>query len=148
MSLKTRIEKLNFFVFGNLNLNCLECNENLEIRTFYNRILADGCISLITRQTRVTSKVSLIDNIFTFFCWHVCWKWCVGPFLAYYKSTNHWQTTNHRPTDRSSTDPWTAGNWPLTHQQVLQQPTNNQPLTHQQVVNQPTDHWKPIHRPY
>ena len=41
---------------------------NLEIRTFYNRIAAHGCIHSITKPTRVTSKtVSLIDNILTNF---------------------------------------------------------------------------------
>ena len=56
------------FVAGDFNLNCLDYNKNLEIRTFYNRIFAHGCIPLITKPTRVTSKtVSLIDNIFTNF---------------------------------------------------------------------------------
>ena len=56
------------FVAGGCNLNCLDYNKNLEIRTFYNRIFAHGCIPLITKPTRVTSKtVSLIDNIFTNF---------------------------------------------------------------------------------
>ena len=35
-------------------------------KTFYNRIFAHGCILLITRPTKVTSKTgSLFDNIFT-----------------------------------------------------------------------------------
>ena len=56
------------FVAGYFNLNCLDYNKNLEIRTFYNRIFAHGCIPLITKPTRVTSKtVSLFDNIFTNF---------------------------------------------------------------------------------
>ena len=56
------------FAVGDFNLNCLDYNENLESRTFYNRIFAHGCIPLITRPTRVTSKaVFLIDNTFTNF---------------------------------------------------------------------------------
>ena len=56
------------FVPRNFNLNCSDYNKNLEIRTFYNRIFAHGCIPLIMKPTRVTSKtVSLIDNIFTNF---------------------------------------------------------------------------------
>ena len=54
------------FVAGGCNLNCLDYNKNLEIRTFYNQISAHGCIPLITRPNGVTSEtVSLIDNIFT-----------------------------------------------------------------------------------
>ena len=65
---KANTENKLCFVVGDFNLNCLDYNENLEIRTFYNRIFAHGCIPLITRPTRVTSKtVSLIDNIFTNF---------------------------------------------------------------------------------
>ena len=63
---KANTENKLCFVVGDFNLNCLDYNENLEIRTFYNRIFAHGCIPLITRPTRVTSKtVSLIDNVFT-----------------------------------------------------------------------------------
>ena len=65
---KANTENKLCFVAGDFNLNCLDYNKNLEIRTFYNRIFAHGCIPLITKPTRVTSKtVSLIDNIFTNF---------------------------------------------------------------------------------
>ena len=44
----------------------LKISTNLEIRRSYNRIFAHGCIPLITKTTRVTSKtVSLIDNLLT-----------------------------------------------------------------------------------
>ena len=33
------------FVAGYFNLNCLDYNKNLEIRTFYNRIFAHGYIT-------------------------------------------------------------------------------------------------------
>ena len=46
-----------YFVVSDFNLNCLDYNKNLEIRTFYNRIFAHGCIPLITRPTRVTYKL-------------------------------------------------------------------------------------------
>ena len=46
----------------------LKISKNLEIRRFCNRIFAHGCIPLITKTTRVTSKtVSLIDNLLTNF---------------------------------------------------------------------------------
>ena len=56
------------FVVGDFNLNSLDYNEKLEIRTFYNRIFAHGCIPLIRRPARVASKpFSLTDDIFTNF---------------------------------------------------------------------------------
>ena len=62
---KVNTENKLCFVVGDFNLNCLDYNENLKIRTFYNRSFEHGCIPLITRPTRVTSKtVYLIDNIF------------------------------------------------------------------------------------
>ena len=64
MFLKTLIQKINL-VAGYFNLNCLDYNKNFEIRTFCNRIFAQGCIPSITKPTSITSKtVSLID-IFT-----------------------------------------------------------------------------------
>ena len=66
VSKKTNTENKLFFVVGDFNLNCLDYNESLETRTFYNRIFAYGCIPLlITRPTRVTSStVPSIDNLF------------------------------------------------------------------------------------
>ena len=65
---KANTEKKLCFVVGDFNPNCLDYNEHLEIGTFYNRIIALGCIPLLTRPTRVTSKtVSLIGDIFTNF---------------------------------------------------------------------------------
>ena len=65
---KANAENKLCFVGGEFNLNCLDYNKNLEVRTFYNRIFAHGCIPLITKPTRVTSKtISLIGNIFTNF---------------------------------------------------------------------------------
>ena len=53
------------FAAGDFNLNCVDYNKNLEIRTFYNQIFA---LPLIMKPARVISKtVSLIDNIFTNF---------------------------------------------------------------------------------
>ena len=65
---KANTEKKLYFIAGDFNLNSLDYNKDLEIRTFYYRIFADVCIPLITKLSRVTSKtVSLIDNIFTNF---------------------------------------------------------------------------------
>ena len=65
---KANTENKLYFVVGDFNLTCLDYNQNLEIRTFYNQIFAHACIPLITRPTRVTSKtVSLFHNIFTNF---------------------------------------------------------------------------------
>ena len=72
---KTNAENKLCFVAGDFNLNCLGYNKNLEIRTFYHRILARGCIPLITKPTRVTSKtVSLIDNIIANFIFNTSLK--------------------------------------------------------------------------
>ena len=62
------MQKIHFVLLLVISLNCLDYHKKLEIRTFYNRIFAHGCIPLITKPTGVTSKiVSLIDNIFTNF---------------------------------------------------------------------------------
>ena len=74
---KANTENKLCFVAGDFNLNCLDYNKNLEIWTFYNRIFAHGCISLIMKPTRVTCRVtsvSLIDNIFTNFIFDTSWK--------------------------------------------------------------------------
>ena len=73
MFLKKITQKTIFH--GDFNLNCLDYNKNLEIRTFYNRIFAHGCIPLITKPTRAASKTgSLIDNIFTNFIFGISMK--------------------------------------------------------------------------
>ena len=65
---KANTENKLCFVAGDFNLNCLDYNKNLEIRTFYNRIFAHGCIPLMMKPTRVTSKIdTLFDNIFANF---------------------------------------------------------------------------------
>ena len=65
---KANTENKLCFVAGDFNLNCLDYNKNLEIRTFYNGIFAHGCIPLITKPTSVTSKIdTLFDNIFANF---------------------------------------------------------------------------------
>ena len=72
---KANTENKLCFVAGDFNLNCLDYNKNLEIRTFYNRIFAHGCFPFITKSTRVTRKtVSLIDNIFTNFIFDTSFK--------------------------------------------------------------------------
>ena len=72
---KTQKENKRCFVVGDFNLNSLDYNKNLEIRMFSNRIFAHGCIPLITRPTRKTSKtVSLINNIFTNFIFDTSFK--------------------------------------------------------------------------
>ena len=71
------------FVAGDFNLNCLSYNENLEVRTFYNRIFAYICIPLITKPTTVTFKtVSLIDNISTNFIFNTSLKLKKGMCLT------------------------------------------------------------------
>ena len=65
---KANTESKLYFIVVNFNVNCLDYNENLEIRTFCSSNFVHGCIPLITRPTRVTSKTfSLIDNILTHF---------------------------------------------------------------------------------
>ena len=69
MFLKRLIQKINFVLLLVISIKLFRLQQmNLEIRTFYNRISAHGCIHSITKPTRVTSKtVSLIDNILTNF---------------------------------------------------------------------------------
>ena len=43
---KANTENKLCFVAVDFNLNCLDHNKNLEIRTFYNQIFAHGCIPL------------------------------------------------------------------------------------------------------
>ena len=55
-----------YFILGDFNLNCLEYQTKRQINIFYNRIFEHGCIPLITKPTRITSKTAtLIDNILT-----------------------------------------------------------------------------------
>ena len=76
---KAKLENKLYFVVGNLSLDCLNYYENLETRSIYNGIFANGCIPLITRPTRLTSKtVSLIDNIFTNFIFDTSLKLKIG----------------------------------------------------------------------
>ena len=69
MFLKRLIQKINFVLLLTISIKLFRLQQmNLEVRTFYNRISAHGCIHSITKPTRVTSKtVSLIDNILTNF---------------------------------------------------------------------------------
>ena len=50
------MQKIHFVLLLVISLNCLDYHKKLEIRTFYNRIFAHGCIPLITKSTRVKSK--------------------------------------------------------------------------------------------
>ena len=61
---KANTENKLCFVSGYFNLNCLDYNKKLEIRTFNNLIFAHNYIPLTMKSTRVISKtVSLIDNV-------------------------------------------------------------------------------------
>ena len=70
MFLKRKTQKINFVV-GDFNLNCLDYNENLEIRTFRNRIFALGCIPLITRPTSNISHKLLRPSQFLEKCMEI-----------------------------------------------------------------------------
>ena len=50
---KANTENKLCIVVGDFNVNCLNYNENLEIRTFYNRIFSHSCIPLITKPTNI-----------------------------------------------------------------------------------------------
>ena len=63
---KAKCEKKGFFILGDVNLNCFNYNDNLDVRDFYNNTFQHGAIPLINRPTRVTtSTATLIDNIMT-----------------------------------------------------------------------------------
>ena len=60
---KANTENKLCFAVGDFNLNFLDYNKNLEIRSFYNRRFLHACIPFIKRPTRVTSKTkSLMNN--------------------------------------------------------------------------------------
>ena len=66
---KANTEKKLCFVAEYFNLNCLDYNKKLEIRTFYNRIFAHGYITKRneTKPTRVKSKTVFLIDLFTNF---------------------------------------------------------------------------------
>ena len=58
--------KKKFFVLGDYNMNCINYEENSDVRNFYNNVFQHGAIPLINKPTRVTTTTAtLIDNIIT-----------------------------------------------------------------------------------
>ncbi|XP_065647331.1 uncharacterized protein LOC136077015 isoform X1 [Hydra vulgaris] len=63
---KSNRENKFIYLLGDLNLDCFQYHVNNNIKKFYNGILENGAIPLISKPTRITqSSVSLIDNILT-----------------------------------------------------------------------------------
>ena len=59
-------ENKGFFVLGDFNKSCLDYENNVEVKRFYDNVFQNGAIPLITKPTRVTTRTAtLIDNIFT-----------------------------------------------------------------------------------
>ena len=50
---KANTENKLCIVVGDFNVNCLDYNKNLEVRTFYNRIFSHSCIPLKTKPTNI-----------------------------------------------------------------------------------------------
>ena len=56
-------EKKKSFIINDFNLNCLNYNEDSNIRLFYDKVLELGFISLIDKPTRVCKiTVTIVDN--------------------------------------------------------------------------------------
>ena len=97
---KANTENKLCFVAGDFNLNCLDYNNNLEIRTFYNRIFVHSCIPMIRKPTRIRSKtVSLIGSIFTNFIFDTSLKlekvMCLTIFLYLFPYVLHQKFTKN-----------------------------------------------------
>ena len=59
-------EKKKIFIIGDFNLNCLNNNEDSNIRHFYHNAFELGFIPLINKPTRVCkNSATIIDNILT-----------------------------------------------------------------------------------
>ena len=59
-------EKKNIVIIGDFNLNCLNYNEDSNIRHFYHKVFELGFISLIGKPARVCKNSATInDNILT-----------------------------------------------------------------------------------
>ena len=59
-------ENKGIFTLGDFNMNCLNYENDTEVRDFYNNVFQNGAIPLINKPTRVTTTTAtLIDNIFT-----------------------------------------------------------------------------------
>ena len=59
-------EKKKIFINGDFNLNCLNYNEDSNIRHFYHKVFELGFIPLIDKPTRVCkNNETIIDNILT-----------------------------------------------------------------------------------
>ena len=63
---KSTAEKKHYYLFGDLNINCLEYFQNEKGSTFYNSLLKHGAIALINKSSRVAKKsTTIIDNVIT-----------------------------------------------------------------------------------
>ena len=59
-------EKNKIFIIGDFNLNCLNYNEDSNIRHFYHKVFELGFIPLIDKPTRVCkNSATIVDNILT-----------------------------------------------------------------------------------
>ena len=59
-------EKKKSFIIGDFYLNCLNYNEDSNIRHFYHKVFGLGFIPLIDKPTRVyKNSAAIIDNILT-----------------------------------------------------------------------------------
>ena len=59
-------EKKKSFIIGDLNLNCLNYNEDSNLRHFYQKVFKLGFFPLIDKPTKVCkSSATIIENILT-----------------------------------------------------------------------------------
>ena len=63
---KPTAEKKPYYLFGDLDINCLEYFQNEKGSTFYNSLLKHGAIALINKSSWVAKKsTTIIDNVIT-----------------------------------------------------------------------------------
>ena len=61
---RSTAEKKPYYLFGDLNINCLAYFQNEKVSTFYNSLFEYGATALINKPTRVAKKsATIIDNV-------------------------------------------------------------------------------------
>ena len=59
---RSTAEKKPYYLFGDLNINCLAYFQNEKVLTFYNSLFGYDATALINKSTRVAKKSATIIN--------------------------------------------------------------------------------------
>ena len=63
---RSTAEKKPYYLFGDLNINCLAYFQNEKVAAFYNSLFEYGATTLVNKPTRVAIKsATIIDNVIT-----------------------------------------------------------------------------------